>query len=102
MLSRWCGAGLPPEDFWEQVPATYAAAMRGALEARSDRFEAERNLALINAYVGAQLSRADWDKMPPLDRWIKRMTEPPRTSSNTEIIAYFEALAQSGFDVTSH
>lgn len=70
--------------------------MIGALEARADRFRAERDLALMNAYISGRLATADWQKMPPFDRWKRDLTEGRRRTSDAELIARFEAWARRG------
>jgi len=91
---------LAPGEFWEQVPASYNAAMAGALKAREERFETDRTLALMTAYFGAQLHGVDWRKMPDWPTWLARMTQPRSKPTDDEILARFAAMSAAGFNVT--
>jgi hypothetical protein len=89
-------AGLAPDSFWEQVPASYNAAMGGALAARGEQAELSRDLALMTSYFAGRLAHVDWAKMPDWPQWLAAMTQPPRALTNAELIARFDALVARG------
>lgn len=93
-------AGLPPDAFWDQIPASYNAAMDGALRARKSDAQQRRDLALMTAYFAGQLSQSDWRKVPAWPQWLAAITTPRKKLSGAEIIARFQAMAQRGLDVT--
>lgn len=93
-------AGLPPDAFWDQIPATYNAAMQAAMRARKAEAQQRRDLALMTAYFAGQLAQADWRKVPAWPDWLAGMTNPPKKLSGDEIIARFRAMAARGLDVT--
>ena len=74
--------------------------MTGAMDARRSAAEMARQLALMTAYFSGQLAQSDWKKMPGFNAWVKGLTQPQRTATNSEIIARFEAMAAAGLDVT--
>lgn len=93
-------AGLPPDPFWDQIPATYNAAMQAAQRTRKAEAEQRRDLALMTAYFSGQLAGADWRKVPAWPDWLAGMTQPKKKLTSVEVIARFEAMAQRGLDVT--
>lgn len=78
------------------MPASYNAALRGALKAREEQASLQRDLALMTAYFGARLSLADWKKVPDWPEFLARMTTPPRALTAAEMTARFDALAARG------
>lgn len=93
---------MPPGHFWDEIPATARAAIRGASRAREEDFTLRRDTALMTAYFAGALAQADWQKMPDFNQWLRQLTQPPRKLTNAEIVARFEAMASAGFDITQH
>lgn len=88
--------GLPPEEFWEQTPATFNAIITGRQQAANDAHEA----ALFEAYHAAAFGRVE--KLKPLSHYLKAMQPKKQKISLGEFISRFEAMAASGYDVKVH
>lgn len=94
---------MPPTDFWDFTLPSYNAAMRGALKARRERYQADRDLALMTAYFSAQLAPVFEyapKQAPSWEDWHLRMTQPPQPISSADRVQAFAALAAQGFDIT--
>lgn len=94
--------GLPAADFWEQTEGSWAALMLGALRRRRAQAEQARDLALMTAYFGAQLTQCDWAKshIGSFSEWRDKLLGKTPPISSAERFAAFSALAEQGFAVT--
>lgn len=89
--------GLDPVAFWDQSPASFAAAMRGRIAARANAYD----LALFGAWQGERFARTD--KLQPLAHYLKRKgrrTDRPAIGTPQTMLAAFATLAGTGAPIT--
>ena len=71
MLASWVEAGLQPDSFWEQTPATFDAIMRGAMA----RIKADMRGRVADAWNNAAFTAAaSAGKLRPLNTYL----DPPK------------------------
>lgn len=93
---------MPVDSFWEQTLGTYNAAVRGAARRSKAQAGQMRDAALLACYfagAGGYLW-TDGKKAPSWSEFHRRMTQPPQPTSAQDLLAYFEALAAEGAELT--
>lgn len=94
LVREWTRAGFEPASFWHQTPASYAAALRGRLKARSDDLER----ILFGAWKGEFFAREE--KLRGFAYYLKKLIAParPRSERQTpaEMLAAYASRASAG------
>lgn len=76
------------------MPATFAAAMRGAIRARDEENAVRRDLALMTAYYSGHLSQHNWNdnRIPSrFQEWRDLLVHGRPKQGNRALIAFFES-----------
>lgn len=83
LLANWCEAGLEPDSFWHQSPATFEAIMRGVVK----RMERESDLAISQAYHMAAFNAGTKSKggLKPLAHYLRR-NKPQTPTAMVEML----------------
>ena len=86
-------AGLVPDDFWNQSPATFNAAMRGAALAARQRHE----MAMAGAWWGEFFHREK--RMGPLSKYTAKLRGDDKNKA-ADLVASFAAMQGRGLNIS--